>query len=380
MKKLLLIVTVISINSISFSQYCISGGPTTLEDSNIESFTLNGASGSINFTGCPSTTGVQEFLGQTAFLNAGGNYTANIQFGTCLGNYSGVGEAWIDYNQNYIFEPSESIGTWSGLPPVSMSAFNFTVPGGAVTGQSRLRVMQYEGGSFPLDPCSSFPWGSVTDFSVFIQNGIDCSGYIGDNISDPRLVNTFPFIETHNSSLCYTNQNNVYNSPDVFYRIIPNSSFSSIDVSLCGSTFDTFLTILDENGTALAINDDYQPCGSQSKISVSTVGHNALYAIVEGWGIASGDYTITIGEGTLNINEVQIDEIDISPNPSLNEIKIISPENSSFQIINTNGKIIQVGTFSRGVNIENISKLEPGIYFLQTNFSNKVSSKKIIKL
>ena len=31
--------------------------------------------------------------------------------------------------------------------------------------------MQYEGGSLPLDPCASFTWGSVVDFSINISGG-----------------------------------------------------------------------------------------------------------------------------------------------------------------------------------------------------------------
>ena len=74
-------------------------------------------------------------------------------------------------NQNTIFESTESIGTWTGIPPTSLSNFTFTVPPIAFTGITGVRVMQYEGGSLPLDPCASFTWGSVVDFSADISGG-----------------------------------------------------------------------------------------------------------------------------------------------------------------------------------------------------------------
>ena len=171
-KKLLLLIPSIGIGLSSYAQYCTSGGPTSTIDSNVESVVLNGASGSINYTGCPGVLGVEEVLTQSTTLNASNAYTITIQFGTCGGNFSGVGEAWIDYNLNNVFEASESIGTWQGIPPAAISVFNFTVPLGASNGATRLRVMQREGGTLPLDPCASFSWGSVTDFSIVIQGPI----------------------------------------------------------------------------------------------------------------------------------------------------------------------------------------------------------------
>ena len=92
MKKTLLFILAFASSTIGFSQYCNLGGPSNTNDSNIESLSLVGSSGAISYTGCPGLSGVVEYLGQTAFIDAGGNYTTNIEFGTCGGNYSGVGK------------------------------------------------------------------------------------------------------------------------------------------------------------------------------------------------------------------------------------------------------------------------------------------------
>jgi len=263
MKLQALIGGLLLLSNTGFSQYCTSGGPSSTADSNLEGLSIVGASGSINYVGCPAVTGVQHYTTETVTLSAGSSYVLNIQFGTCGGNYNSVGEVWIDFNGNSVFEPSESLLTWSGQPMTSPQGYAISVPANALSGTHRMRVMQAEQSTLPLDPCAAFTWGSVTDFNVTLTGGIDCSGYVGDDRYDPRIVPNIPFSESHNSATCYSNQSSAYNSPDVFYKIVPNG-LSAINVSLCGSSFDTFLSVQDQNGTAIYGNDDSGNCGTSS--------------------------------------------------------------------------------------------------------------------
>lgn len=350
------------ISSATHAQYCITGGPTTTADSNIESLTLTGASGSINYTGCPAVSGVQEYFTETAFLDAGASYTVSVQFGTCDGNYAGAGEAWIDFNQNEIFEASESIGTWSGTPPTTISDFNFTVPGSVTTGATRMRVIQQEGGSLPLDPCASFTWGSVTDFSLLLQNGVDCSTFVGDDASNPRLVSSIPFNQTHDNSICYTSQNPAYNSPDVFYLLTPVPQMNSIKVSLCGSSFDTFLSIQDKNGTVIAYNDDSGSCGSGSEIDVNLNDYDSVYVIVEGWNNESGPFEINISQGTVGQDELTQNLIKIHPNPA-KEYITIDQYTGPLSIAGIDGKIVKQLTYESNTKMM-VNDLPPGVYVI----------------
>ena len=154
------------------AQYC-AAGPSSTFDSNVESVVLTGdAATAINYTGCPGVSGLEDLTAtQAVSLTAGSPYTANVQFGTCGGNYGGAGEAWIDWNQNFTFEPSESIGTWSGTPPAAITAMSFNVPALAVNGNTVMRVMQQESGSNPLNPCGTYTWGSAVDFTVTVSGG-----------------------------------------------------------------------------------------------------------------------------------------------------------------------------------------------------------------
>ena len=192
----------------TYGQYCMSGGPTSTADSNVESVQLTGASGNISYTGCPGVLGVQDLTGSSSVtLNAGANYTVTVDFGTCGGNYSGAGQAWIDFNGDGVFDQSETLGTWAGIPPANPVPMNFTVPANALTGTTRMRVMQHEAGSIPLDPCATFTWGSVVDFTVIISGGVDCSGYQGDKKEDAIHDPGVPYTTKGNTSYCYFNQN-----------------------------------------------------------------------------------------------------------------------------------------------------------------------------
>ncbi len=363
-------------NSSLFSQYCSTGGPTSGVDSNVQTVSLIGESGAINFTGCPGVIGVQNLTNLGTTLNAGSNYTSQIKFGTCGGNYTGAGQAWIDFDQSGSFDASESIGTWSGIPPVATSIFNFIVPFGAQNGITRMRVNQQEGGTLPLNPCASFSWGSVMDFSITITNGVDCSGYIGDDINDPIVVSSLPYSNTGDNSYCYSNQNPVYSSPDVYYRLLPNPLMESISVSLCGSLFDTFLSVIDANGNILAFNDDSDECGSQSSLTFNTNGVGIAYIIVEGWGSQMGNYSILIEGNYLAAEELELQNSVLFPNPTAEFIQLRNIT-GKIELFDASGTALLSVSNYAGEQID-LKKYSRGLYFVKFVKNQKQFSEKFI--
>jgi hypothetical protein len=360
------------------AQYCTSGGPSSTADSNIESVTITGTSGSINYTGCPGIIGLEQYTAQTVSLGQGNNFSLDVQFGTCGGNYTGAGEVWIDFNQNYTFDPSESIGTWTGIPPGPISTFNFTVPGTAALGATKMRIIQQEAGINPLNPCGSFTWGSATDFNVNIIQGVDCSAFSGDDMADAIDVATLPYTDNSSNSVCYTNQNPTYSSPDVYYRVVTDPANPYIKASLCGSNFDTFISVVEPNGTFIAGNDDATTCGPQSEVIFDATNHPIVYVIVEGWGAEYGDYTLTLNDDLLNIGESEIDDLKIYPNPTNGLITLSNELPGSLEISTMNGKIVlsaNVDAFAN-VSLENVAA---GVYFLKYTSGNQFVIKKLIK-
>ncbi len=172
--KFLTLILFTFVSSISYGQYCTTGGPSSTNDSNLGSFDLFGANGScINYTGCAGgpnngVTGLEDLtLTTNANLVQGTTVSADITWGTCGGNFANAGTIWIDWNQNSIFDAAEAVHTWTGTPVVSQTV-SITVPATATLGATRLRIFQEEGGAIPMSPCGTSTWGSMTDFTVTV--------------------------------------------------------------------------------------------------------------------------------------------------------------------------------------------------------------------
>ena len=361
MKQLLLCIFLLS-SAFLNSQYCMLAGPTSTVDSNVKSVQMSGVVGTISHLGCPGVLGVQNLTTQNVTLNAGNTYSLSVEFGTCGGNYAGAGQVWIDFDQNMVFDPSESVGTWVGTPPSVVTVFVVNVPANAQNGITRMRITQKEQGVLPLDPCASFQWGSTMDFGITIANGMDCSGFIGDNTNDPIIVSAIPFTDSRDNSYCYSNDNLVYDSPDIYYRYDVAPIYNFLNLSLCGASFDTFLSVLDLNGNVIAYNDD--DCGSQSALSFSTLGLGTVYIIVEGWGNQMGTYTLNIESSDVGIHDVTSDNSSLYPNPNqgeFNTTSVVGP----VKIYNLMGALV-FETFLNDTNHINASVLPNGTYFVQT--------------
>ena len=371
MKQLLLCVFLV-ITTFSQSQYCMLAGPTSTVDSNVKSVQMSGVVGTISHLGCPGVLGVQNLTTQNVTLNAGSTYSLSVEFGTCGGNYAGAGQVWIDFDQNMVFDPSESVGTWVGTPPSVVTVFVVNVPANAQNGITRMRITQKEQGVLPLDPCASFQWGSTMDFGITIANGMDCSGYIGDNTNDPIIVSAIPFSDTRDNSYCYSNDNLVYNSPDIYYRYDVAPIYNFLNLSLCGASFDTFLSVIDLNGNVIAYNDDN--CGSQSSLSFSTLGLGTVFIIVEGWGNQMGSYTLNMESSDVGLHDVMGDISSLYPNPNQGEFNLPLAK-GPVKIYNLMGALV-FETVLIDTNHINASVLPNGTYFVQT--PEQVSLQKLI--
>ncbi len=176
------------------AQYCTAVGASSTADSNVDSIGLTGDAGSaISYLKVCTATGLEDLTAtQSASVTAGNNYNTTVVFGTCgTTPYAGAGEVWIDWNQNDVFDAAESIGTWTGSP-TDTSTFAFTVPASAFNGTTRMRVMQQEGGTVipPLNPCGTFSWGSVADFSIVVSGGVTITCALPSTLTATNILAT----------------------------------------------------------------------------------------------------------------------------------------------------------------------------------------------
>lgn len=157
-----------NVSSGALGTTCIlcAGGPTSTFDSNVELVEISGFAGSgFSHAGCnPAVAGVEDLTALTVDIPNGFSYDVQVDLGTCGGVFGGVGSAWVDWNGDFQFTQDELIGSSTIVP--STNFWSVTPPPGTPIGPKTMRVMQWEGGSLPLDPCGSFSWGSVMDFTV----------------------------------------------------------------------------------------------------------------------------------------------------------------------------------------------------------------------
>ena len=120
----------------------------------------------------------ENFCSPEATLARSADYTLLVR-GNTNGNYQDRVRAWIDFNQNGIFETGEGmlVGTLNnsnGNAASTAISTNFTVPAGAVLGKTKMRIIKnyyywfFTWFGDPTDPCGAYDDGQTEDYIVNI--------------------------------------------------------------------------------------------------------------------------------------------------------------------------------------------------------------------
>ncbi len=99
------------------------------------------------------------------------NYPFSVQIGTCGGNFTSGTAIFIDYNQNGLFtDAGEQVFTTpTGTNGPHTVTGNFTIPISALSGTTRMRVINAEGFSGAgITPCLVYGYGETEDYLVNI--------------------------------------------------------------------------------------------------------------------------------------------------------------------------------------------------------------------
>ncbi len=120
----------------------------------------------------------------------------------------------------------------------------------------------------------------------------ECANAIGVQSNEPYNGSTARATGTDTSSCSYND------TKDVWHSFTPKYNYE-YTISLCGSTFDTTLSVFDDcNGTELACNDDTEPgvCPSkwQSQLTIPLLKGTTYFIRIAGYDGATGDYVLTI--------------------------------------------------------------------------------------
>lgn len=121
----------------------------------------------------------------------------------------------------------------------------------------------------------------------------------GETFATATVISSLPYTDTGNT----TGHVHDYtptcgggsSAPDLVYRYTAGANVDVLDISLCGSSYDTILQIYDgDPAHPVGCNDD-GCAGLQSRLPVLLVtpGHT-YYIVVDGYGSSTGAYTLNV--------------------------------------------------------------------------------------
>ena len=139
---------------------------------------------------------------------------------------------------------------------------------------------------------------------------------VGTSMANPIMIGQAPCVsspythtETNTGANCFIdNLVDVDNqsSPDVWYQFTLASA-TTVDISLCGSGFDTYLHLLDNTGAVINSNDDSGPIctGTASSLSEALTA-GTYYIVTQGFGSNTGALNLSVNtidpcSSTLNL-------------------------------------------------------------------------------
>jgi GEVED domain/Fibronectin type III domain len=154
---------------------------------------------------------------------------------------------------------------------------------------------------------------SLSTFSTPLLADITLPPSIGNTMANPFFIGhapcaTYTYTNTVHNGDCYTNNmSGSQPSPDIYYQFTL-TSLTTIQASLCGSSIDTYMHLLDHTGALISTNNDNGPlcAGVQSSIS-SLLGAGTYFIVVEGAGSLTGNLVFSLNtlgacQAVMNIN------------------------------------------------------------------------------
>ena len=198
----------------------------------------------------------------------------------------------------------------------------------------------------------------------------ECSGAIA--ISDGEQISGDTTNATNEAS---DTQN--FPSNDLWYSYTGNGQQDDVTISLCGSSYDTYLRIFDAcGGSVVAYNDD--SCSLQSEVTFTSDGTSTYIIKVEGYSTANGAFTLA-ASSTLGIGDVELSDLKIYPNPvDGNYVTILSPVNGTkyIEVFDIMGRRV-MDTTTNGDTLD-VSSINSGYYMIKVTIDGQSKISKLI--
>lgn len=143
---------------------------------------------SILGTTLSNNTGTAEVNPAYTYFTGQPNYTADLQAGTSYQVQVSVGSygsqnmaAWIDFNNDNIFQTTERIGfTSSAIAANGTATFTISLPCNPVPGIKRMRIRDvFSVAGNAIDPCANYGYGETEDYDVNVLPPPPCPSITG---------------------------------------------------------------------------------------------------------------------------------------------------------------------------------------------------------
>lgn len=195
--------------------YCT---PTYSTGTGFGDYLDNVSLGSINNTTGPSSSPFYTYYNLlSTTLAAGSTYTMNVVCGTWIANDVAV---FIDFDHDGVFSAGERVGQTNDIAAgPTVGSITFTVPTGALSGTTRMRVREGDTGNTPMDPCASISFGEAEDYNVNITGGatityqwtpfaptgiLTPSSLVASPVAHPSATTLFHVTVTNSGSGCHS--------------------------------------------------------------------------------------------------------------------------------------------------------------------------------
>jgi hypothetical protein len=142
----------------------------------INNFQTYGATTNITSLGTGAGTtsaGYSNFLSQTASAYQGNTVNFVASFGASATDVFGF-SVFVDWNQNGAFEAGEKV--YNSTASATSVAGNFTVPAGALTGNTRMRIRAEYNINVGPDACGTVTNSEAEDYTLNVLSLLPCTG------------------------------------------------------------------------------------------------------------------------------------------------------------------------------------------------------------
>ena len=131
--------------------------------------------------------------------------------------------------------------------------------------------------------------------SAWVDRLVSCGEYVAPPSNDD-CANAIAVTcgESVFGTTTYASNSGGNQSPDVFYKFTGNGNAQVVTVSLCGSSYDTFVRVFSDCSLTNQISYNDDSCGEQSKVMFSSDGTSTYYIMIEGYDNNSGNFEMNI--------------------------------------------------------------------------------------